>query len=462
MLKKKSFWIVISLAVLALAAGGYYVYTTRLAAAAETTEIDSLQTAVASQGDLVILASGTGSITPAKQISLGFDESGTLIELSVQDGDNVSAGQVLARLQTSESEETIAQKIAEAELSVIQAQNAVDNLYDNADVARTEALNNIATYSEEVRDAQYAMANYTMPTFLKGLDTVKAIEETKAALDAATLAFEPYKYLSEYNDQREAALEVLNLAQSRYDAAVDRLNIEYVLQVAQANLSKAQKDYEKYKDGPAGDELAEAQGTLENAKANLALAQAEKSILDLVAPFDGTVLSAEATVGGTVDAAVITLADLEPPTLEAYFDESDLDKVVVGYPVNVVFDAYPDSTFSGKVVLVSKSLSSVSDVSAVKAIVELDTEGVNPSVSLPVGLSGAVDVIAGEAKNAVLVPVEALRDLGDGEYAVFVIENGEPKLRLVEVGLMDLNNCRDQIWSGGRRDRLYRCLPKIQ
>jgi len=212
------------------------------------------------------------------------------------------------------------------------------------------------------------------------------------------------------------------------------------LQVGQANLAKAQQDYAKYKDGPASDELAEAQGTLENAKANLALAKAEKSILDLVAPFDGTVLSADATVGGTVDAAVVTLADLEPPTLEVYFDESDLDKVVVDYPVDVVFDAYPDSTYSGKVVLVSKSLSTVSDVSAVKAIVELDTEGLDASVSLPVGLSAAVDVIAGEAKNAVLVPIEALRDLGDGEYAVFVIENGEPKLRVVEVGLMDLTS----------------------
>jgi len=440
MLKKKSFWIVASLAALALAAGGYYIYTTRLAAAAEPTETESLQTAVASQGDLVILASGTGSIVPAKEISLGFDESGTLIELSVQDGDNVTTGQVLARLQTSETEETIAQKIAEADLSVIQAQNAVDNLYENADVSRTEALNNIATYSAEVRDAQYAMANYTMPTYLKGLDTVEAIETMKAALDKATLAFEPYKYLSEYDDQREEALEVLNYAQAQYDAAVDRLNLEYVLQVAQANLAKAQQDYAKYKDGPANDELAEAQGTLENATANLALAKAEKSILDLVAPFDGTVLSADATVGGTVDAAVVTLADLEPPTLEVYFDESDLDKVVVDYPVDVVFDAYPDSTYSGKVVLVSKSLSTVSDVSAVKAIVELDTEGLDASVSLPVGLSAAVDVIAGEAKNAVLVPIEALRDLGDGEYAVFVIENGEPKLRVVEVGLMDLTS----------------------
>jgi HlyD family secretion protein len=54
-----------------------------------------------------------------------------------------------------------------------------------------------------------------------------------------------------------------------------------------------------------------------------------------------------------------------------------------------------------------------------------------------VGLNAAVDVSAGRAEGAVLVPVEALRELSPGEYAIFVMEVGEPKLRTVEVGLMD-------------------------
>jgi multidrug efflux pump subunit AcrA (membrane-fusion protein) len=48
-----------------------------------------------------------------------------------------------------------------------------------------------------------------------------------------------------------------------------------------------------------------------------------------------------------------------------------------------------------------------------------------------------VDVIGGRATNAVLVPVEALRELDEGEYALFVMENNEPQLRVVEVGLID-------------------------
>jgi multidrug efflux pump subunit AcrA (membrane-fusion protein) len=52
-----------------------------------------------------------------------------------------------------------------------------------------------------------------------------------------------------------------------------------------------------------------------------------------------------------------------------------------------------------------------------------------------------VEIVAGEAKNALLVPVQALRELGEERYAVFVVgPNDELELRMVEVGLMDYVN----------------------
>lgn len=438
MSRKRILWIAVGL-VIVLGGVGYYLYSTRTGAAAKSGEGEKLQTAVASRGNLEIFASGTGSIVPSKQISLGFDESGTLTELNVQEGDRVTMGEVLARLQTSETEETIAVKISNAELAVVQAQNALAELYESAEVSRTSALTEIATYSTEVRDAQYTMENYTMPTYLRGMDAVEAVDATRKTLNQAVQDFEPYKYLAETNARRKELLEALNQAQARYNAAIMRLNNEYVLEVAEANLLKAHQDYEKYKDGPAADELAEKQAALENAQANLDLARSEKSVLELKAPFDGTVISTDAIVGGTTGSeAIITLADLEQPTLEVYLDESDLTNVAVGYAAEVVFDAYPDLTFSGKVTQVSSSLESVSNVTAIKTIVVLDKDGMNSAIVLPVGLNASVDIIAGQALDAVLVPIEALRELDTGEYAVFVVEDGEPKLRMVEVGLIDL------------------------
>jgi multidrug efflux pump subunit AcrA (membrane-fusion protein) len=66
---------------------------------------------------------------------------------------------------------------------------------------------------------------------------------------------------------------------------------------------------------------------------------------------------------------------------------------------------------------------------------------------LPAGLNASVDVIGGKAENALLVPVEALKELGPGQYAVFVVgADGELEMRPVEVGLMDYANA--EITSG--------------
>jgi multidrug efflux pump subunit AcrA (membrane-fusion protein) len=67
----------------------------------------------------------------------------------------------------------------------------------------------------------------------------------------------------------------------------------------------------------------------------------------------------------------------------------------------------------------------------------LDSESFSKPQTLPLGLNATVEVIKSKAENVLLVPVEALVDLSEGKYAVFVMENDEPKLQTVTVGLMD-------------------------
>ncbi len=438
MSRKAIFWIVGTVAVLVLAAGGYYYFTTQAAQAeSEASAEAELQTAVARLGELTILASGTGQVTPTTEIGVGFDESGTLIELNIAPGDVVQPGDVLARLQTKNSEEDIAASISDAELNVIRARQSLDDLYTNAELNRTTALNSIAEYAQAVRDAQYTLDNYTLTAEQEKMDAIEALDTMQQRLEQATAAFEPYRYLEITNETRADRLTALTLAQTNFDAAVKRLNSEYALQVAKVNLDTTRQEYEQYTAGPAADDLELAQAELANAEAKLALAQEVQSIIELKAPIAGTVMAVDASLGEELStAAIITLADLEIPTLDVYLDETDLDKAVVGYDAEVVFDALPDQSFTGKVVSVSPGLQSVGNTQAVLLRVQLDPAGVQ--VNLPVGLNAAVDIVAGRAENAVLVPVEALRDLGDGQYAVFVMENGEPTLRVVEVGLMDV------------------------
>jgi multidrug efflux pump subunit AcrA (membrane-fusion protein) len=299
----------------------------------------------------------------------------------------------------------------------------------------------LAAYAEDVKDAQYQLDNYTVQMDQVDLDPIEALDLMKEQLDQARDAFEPYKYLSSNNTTRQKLLEEMADAQSDYNAAVKRLEYEYEVETAEANLEKARADYEKLIAGPNPDDIALAEAQLASAEAKLAQAQDAQVFVDLLASMDGTVLDILANVGENVNTTpIIKLADLSQPVLEVYLDEIDLDKVAVGYEVEVIFDALVDDVFSGRIVEVNPSLITISGTQVVSALAQLDASTLTDPQTLLVGLNASVDVIAGKAQDAVIVPVEALHELSPGEYAVFVVQDGEPKLRVVTVGLMDFTS----------------------
>ncbi len=106
----------------------------------------------------------------------------------------------------------------------------------------------------------------------------------------------------------------------------------------------------------------------------------------------------------------------------------------MGYETEVTFDILPDKTFSGKVIRVDPGLYTENFTSVVRAIVSL--QNADAALELPLGSTASVDVIGGRAENAILIPIEALHKAGD-QYAVFVMKNGELKLRIVEVGIQN-------------------------
>jgi RND family efflux transporter MFP subunit len=217
--------------------------------------------------------------------------------------------------------------------------------------------------------------------------------------------------------------------------------------LAEANLNAAQVEWDMLIDGPDPEEISLAEAELENARAKLDLALEAQAVIDLVAPMDGTVLAVDANVGEYVGTSpIITLADLDQTMLEVYLDETDLDKVAVGFSAEVVFDAFPNELFTGQIVQVDPSLVEISGVQVVRSLVSLSVDTFGEPEPLPVGLTASVDVIGGRAESAILIPVEALHELGPDEYGVFVMEYGEPKLRIVEVGLVDFTSA--EILSG--------------
>lgn len=173
------------------------------------------------------------------------------------------------------------------------AKKALEDLYTNAAVAKATAMNDIATYAEAVRDAQYQLDYFIVPTEQAKMTAMEALAVMKERLEAARKAFEPYRLSGYENTTRQKLKEALDLAQADYDTAVKRLKYEYALQVAKANPAKAQQDYETYKDGPPPDEITETQAAITTAEAAMRLAWIE-------APFAGVVTKAIPLVGDKV------------------------------------------------------------------------------------------------------------------------------------------------------------------
>jgi macrolide-specific efflux system membrane fusion protein len=174
--------------------------------------------------------------------------------------------------------------------------------------------------------------------------------------------------------------------------------------------------------------------------------------MTLVAPVAGTVVEVNAQVGETVNGTVVVLADLETPVVQFWVEESDLNSVAVGNRVQYVFEALPDLVYEGEITDVDPVLVTVDGTTAVQSWASIDTTA-HP-VKLLGDMNVEVEVVAGEALKAVLAPVQALRELGPDQYAVFVVRSegaadGELELRPVEVGLQDYVNA--EILSGLQR-----------
>jgi HlyD family secretion protein len=431
-------WTSLALLIILGGAGVFTYVRTRQAAAAAAYSASTLQTATARQGNLILEVSGAGYLVAASESSVGFEVSGKLAALEVNLGDQVIQGQLLAELDDADlqdaltkaqqsladltSPESIANAklaITDAEASVIKAQSAVNNLkYWQNDALIQNYYAKYVIAKANLDRAQQAYDNANVGEYINNAQEANIYQALYNAQQAYKSAEYYYSLYSQKPTQRQldAAQATLELDQANLD------NAKIYLQALTTGVIP---------EGATGSDISNlrsAQEAVQTAEKNLEAAK-------LYAPISGTVMTLNATVGSTVNGTIMTIDDLSKGTIQFYLDSSDWTNVKVGYDVNVTFDALSGQTFTGKVTEVMPGLVSTQGSSMVEGMAQLDKSV--DEIGLPVGIDANIDVVSGEALNAVLVPVEALHKLSDGSYTIFVMENGKPVLKTIEVGLMD-------------------------
>jgi len=452
-LKLNKYWTLSILVVVVLVSIGIYQLVR------PNPELDSginQTTSTIRRGDIRLSTIGSGTLISAVEIKLAFENRGVVKEILVEVGDEVSEGQILVVLDDEDLQKTL--DLAEGKLRELTSDVAVSSAALELAEAQKAVLSAESelkflispyVYKAEIRlrEAELELQNAIQDAALASSDEAESrvLEVEHAVEDAAiSLALNWQTYEEEY------VPDFFNFPWRdrfgfKHDYYGPPSEMEVAVAWAELDASEARvEEAESYLAALTGGLIPEiASGTqltaLEKAGEAVVDAQEKMEGSRLKAPFAGLVLNQKLQVLDMVNTnPVLTIVQLEPITIEVSFDEGDWQLVKEGNPVEVIFDSLPEKIYSGQIVFVDPSLQTVKNSVTVNALVELDISTTGWA-NLPLGSAASVEVIAGEVKNAVLLPVEALQEQQGSEGIVLLlVENGEVTEQFVELGLRDV------------------------
>lgn len=226
-------------------------------------------------------------------------------------------------------------------------------------------------------------------------------------------------------------------------------------------------------DAAAGADTSTASGYSSYVSAKNTYNQAERQLAGTVlkAPFAGTIIAVNGTVGGSSSGSssssssstssssnsnnsnssnsgsgnsstgssssssssstgFITLAQPKKLQVKGTFTESDVTKIKKGQRASVTFDALPGTSATGKVTEIDQTSTTANNVVQYGVTVTLSDV---PS-TVRIGATATVKVTTSQAQNALVVPTAAVRTAG-GQSTVTVLRNGKKVTRTVQVGI---------------------------
>jgi HlyD family secretion protein len=392
MSRRRRMWIVLA-AIVLLAVGGFFMWRQVSARNPSTEE----RTAVVERGTLKVTVSASGRIEPIRQVDLTFSAPGRVAEVAVQIGDEVRAGQVLARLDTGDLELSLRQaeaalKSAQAQLAQLRAQprpeavKAAEAAYRSA-LAQYQRLKNSPSPEEKA----VAEAN---------------LKRAEVMLNRARAAYEPVSWRPDIG----ALPQSLNLETATLDYQIALANYQLTtkgaspedLAAAWSNVESARAQLERAMSGPTEEELTVAEAAVEQARAAYEAARRNLEKATLTAPFDGVVSAVNIVVGEMAPTGLpaISLVDISGFRITVNVDEMDVARLQVGLPAEVTLDALPDVTLTGKVERIGPAATLVEGTVAYPVIIALDPT----DAPVRAGMSANVTVRVEELTDQLLIP----------------------------------------------------------
>jgi len=361
---RRRWWIVAS-AVLSVALGAYALLRVPAVNAVKVVRRDVVQTVVAS-----------GRVHVAGDVELAVKGSGRVTEVAVREGDHVSAGQLLIRLDDAEARAAM----AEAQASVARSLAELRRVRQKA-----APLAQVSLRRAEV-DVEYAQQEL-------------ARSQQLSAAGAST------------TQQLQQATQAVILAQTRRDTA-------------QVELSNTM---------PAGADRDLAQASMQQAQAALDLAQTRLADAQIVAPAAGTVVDVTVDVGDSVQPGrtLVRVVIDGPVQLEMEPDERNLALLALGQPARASAEAFASQSFAARVSYIAPN------VDPDRGTVKVRLNVTEPPTYLRADMTVSIEVEVARMANALVVPTGVVRELTGKQPWVVVPVAGRSERRDVKIGVRD-------------------------
>jgi HlyD family secretion protein len=247
--------------------------------------------------------SGTIEVT---SVELAFKVGGRLAQRLVDEGVQVSAGQLVARLEDDELKQERSARVADEQVS-------------RSALADLEA----GSRREEIAQGEAALARMRA-------------DADKLARDA---------------ERAEGLIRREVIPQQELDAARSGRD------ASAASVREAEQRLQLLKAGPRPDAVRQARARMDASAAGRSLAETRLGQATLTAPMSGLVMAKHAEPGEMLAAGtpVITIGKMDEVWLRAYIPESELGRVATGQRVRVTVDSWPGRSFEGRVSFISSS-----------------------------------------------------------------------------------------------------------
>jgi multidrug efflux pump subunit AcrA (membrane-fusion protein) len=460
-------WILNGILVLALVALGVYAYT-RLTGSSSTSA--ATRTASVQRGVVTTSVSASGSVASAGDVSANFQTSGTLTALLVKQGQHVSKGEVLARIDSLSARQAVqeaeaglatAQGRLQQTLNPLNAQEKAQLTLSDASAAQSVQTAIVSLSDTQAQNAQNLSQAQSAVTRAK---QQLASDKAQLATDKASTAASAQSAVTQ--DESKVSSDNTAVQTAVANVAATKLKNTQSLHSAENQVAQAKMQQQTNAANNAVKTAPPQPGDLASAKASvlqaqIALAQARKALREttLRAPIAGAVATVDGSVGDAVSggggngsssssnssaassnssnsssssssSSLVTITGQNKLQVVAGFSEGDAASIKVGEPGTATISALPGVTLGAKVIAIDSTATTVSNVVTYNVTFALT----GSNAKLKPGMTADVEVITAERDNALHVPTTAVT--GSGANArVTVLRNGQQVSTPVVAGL---------------------------